>query len=441
MNLLSLVSLSLVGRCRQAVAASSFLAGSVVPVNETAESLSLLRYLNMPPLRPLRALAYGDLPCSPSTPCKTGLPSEDVVQDGYEPQWGISGRNDLGTMKLIGANAVRLYHSMGLGSKGSHLNFLDRAEELGLNVMSGVHSNHPELCPDFDCFNHTKQALLTGFKQGFQAGDQWHPAVAAVILANEPDFYEFDPRCNPSGAWCRVKAVLSAFDGALAAEQEAGVAAGRVLYTVTWSFAVRSSLDGKVTGPGLFGFQDMQAAVGDPSIVQYSPRTSQSNLQTSYEKRWVNGLNTQAPWSFVSELVAQSYAPFKPTPWFIGEYGANGQPFDVIVSDLKDINDAASKKGGAFLGAAFFQFQSAYDKGGSELNFGMFSLGDRKIGETGQVCDMFSQCKSWPVHCLKTDLPWLSGARAQRAAAVAAAWTVNDETFRTSSVSRLPGFC
>eukprot|EP00439_Symbiodinium_sp_Y106_P054464 s4023_g7.t1 len=32
-----------------------------------------------------------------------------------------------------------------------------------------------------------------------------------------------------------------------------------------------------------------------------------------------------------------------------------------------------------FLGAAVFQFQTAYSKGGSELNFGLYSLGTRKL--------------------------------------------------------------
>merc|ERR1712039_410903 len=57
---------------------------------------------------------------------------------------------------------------------------------------------------------------------------------------------------------------------------------------------------------------------------------------------------------------------------------------------------------GAFLGAAFFQFQTTYWKGGSEMNFGLFGLGDEQIGETGEVCEM--ECRTWPVHCLATKL-------------------------------------
>lgn len=77
-----------------------------------------------------------------------------------------------------------------------------------------------------------------------------------------------------------------------------------------------------------------------------------------------------------------------------------------------------------FLGSAFFQFQTAYSKGGSELNFGLFSIGKRKIGETGEVCDRKSHCRTWPVYCLGTKLPWFDAepALGKRAEALATAW-------------------
>lgn len=54
------------------------------------------------------------------------------------------------------------------------------------------------------------------------------------------------------------------------------------------------------------------------------------------------------------------------------------------------------------------------------MNFGLFGLGDEKIGETGEVCEM--GCRKWPVHCLTTKLSWLPGSKANRAQAVASAW-------------------
>jgi len=43
-------------------------------------------------------------------------------------------------VRRLGANAVRLYHSLGMEGNGSHAGFLDRAAELGLRVWPGYHT-------------------------------------------------------------------------------------------------------------------------------------------------------------------------------------------------------------------------------------------------------------------------------------------------------------
>lgn len=308
--------------------------------------------------------------------------------------------------------------------------------DLGLNVMPGYHtesSNYPGHCPEFDCFATWKAATLQGFEHGFQRGDSWHPAVAALILLNEPDFFESAPKCQPQGAWCRVKAAISALDGVLAAEKEAGVSAGIVKFTVTWSFAMRESIDGKMTGPGSYGFQDMVAVVEDPQLTNYTPRAPLKILQEAFRSRWIHGLNTQSPWSFVRDVISQNYDQFLPIPWFIGEYGGNGQDEDLIRADLQSMQSKA-REDDSFLGAAFFQFQTTYWKGGAEMNFGLFGLGDDQIGETGEVCEL--GCRTWPVHCLTTKLTWLPGSKANRARAVATAWggSIDHSSLCSSSV-------
>jgi len=76
-----------------------------------------------------------------------------------------------------------------------------------------------------------------------------------------------------------------------------------------------------------------------------------------------------------------------------------------------------------FLGAAFFQFQTAHFKGGPELNFGLFKLGDEKLFQIQAPCDILGNChKPWPVYCLSPTLDWLPGSMGLRAEAVAAAW-------------------
>merc|ERR1712051_109061 len=163
------------------------------------------------------------------------------------------------------------------------------------------------------------------------------------------------------------------------------------------------------------------AVVEDPQIAQYTPRASLGELREAFETRWVHGLNTQSPWNFVRNMISQDYSQFLPIPWFIGEFGGNGQDEDVIQADMESMQ-AQALGSDAFLGAAFFQFQTTYWKGGAEMNFGLFGLGEEQIGETGEVCQGVEACHTWPVHCLTTNLSWLPGAQAHRAQAVALAW-------------------
>lgn len=340
--------------------------------------------------------------------------SQDMVQAGYEMQWGAKGRDDLGMMQTLGANTVRLYHTLGAPGAESapHDTFLDRAYELGIHVMPGFHT--PMDCPDDDCFDAWRAATLAGFSNGFLKSGAWHPAVSAVVLLNEPDF---TPCPNASLNYCRVKRCLSALEGVLAAETEKAVE-GSVMLTVTWSFAESTSIDGVVKGPGIFGFQDMVAGVKNPSLAKYTPRNATS-LEEAFEKRWMHGMNTQAPWSYVKQCISSHYDQFLPKKWFIGEYGANGQSQAVITNDTKEMDSFAASDQG-FAGVNVFQFQTAYAKGGSELNFGLFSLGDQKIGDTGNVPN------TYPVYCLNVELPWFNKAghpeMSRRAEAVASGW-------------------
>ena len=378
-----------------------------------------------PPLRsePLRGMAYAPLPCH-SGSCKEQLPNNDIMQYGYKKQWGSDGRNDLGVIKKLGGNALRLYHSFGYGPHTNHGKFLDAAHDQGLNVLPGVDSDLAiHNCTEFDCYETVKEAIKTGFSLGFAKGKDWHPAVHTVILFNEPDFFVNDPKCPKKAPWCRVRSVISALDGLLAAEKEANIRPGRVNLTTTWSFAATDSIDGKCKNcPGYFGFQDMLAVIDNVSLANYTPRTPEKDLADAFQKRWVNALNVQAPWGFVKETITKNYGPFGNRPWFIGEFGDQGQPHDILKQDVQAMHEFASSNSSLFMGACIFQFQTAYWKGGSEMNFGLFSLGTEKIGDTDDVCDYKGNCCTWPVFCLSTDLSWLPTDQARRADAVAAAW-------------------
>merc|ERR1719356_981489 len=72
---------------------------------------------------------------------------------------------------------------------------------------------------------------------------------------------------------------------------------------------------------------------------------------------------------------------------------------DDIELELEAMRTYALEADG-FLGTFFFQFQTAYFKGGSELNYGMFGLGAPQVGTTGKFGD-----RDFPVHCL-TSRQW-----------------------------------
>merc|ERR1711992_508126 len=172
------------------------------------------------------------------------------------------------------------------------------------------------------------------------------------------------------------------------------------------------SIDGKEHAPGMFCFQDMVAGIADPLLANYTARSSQAELEHAFNTRWMNGVSTQAPWGFVKAVIANNYAKYAPVPWFIGEYGANGQSYETIKGDLVDMQKTAEEDPN-FLGASFFQFQTAH-----------FKLGQQQLFEIQPPCDIgLPDChKPWPVYCLSPVLDWLPGSMAERAEALAAAW-------------------
>lgn len=378
------------------------------------------------PLKNMKGICYGAIPCSPSAPCNGLAPPADMVQAGYAMQWGPKGRDDLGMMRALGANTVRLYHSIGLETDHDHTAFLDYADKLGMHVLPGVHTDNTLQCTDLDCYEVWKSAVAKSLKAGYASNGTWHKAVAIVILLNEPDFINNNPACTGGGDWCRCKVALSAMDGFLAAEKEANISS-TVNMTITWSFAQRKSVDGKVTGPGVFGFQDMVAIIADPSLAHYTPRTSQAELAEAFRTRWTHSVNNAAPYGVIKGDVDAVYKQFEPHPWFIGEHGDDHQPREIISGDLNQSAKDADA-GGYYMGLSVFQFQQSYSKGlGTELDFGLFSLGTKKIGVTGDVFGKSPGKSTWPVYCLSSTLtrPTTGGindATDHRADAVALSW-------------------
>merc|ERR1712176_219815 len=124
---------------------------------------------------------------------------------------------------------------------------------------------------------------------GFRRGDAWHPAVSVLLLFNELDFF------RGYGRAVHARAAISALDGVLAAEREAGVEPGRVKLSIAWSNAPGTSLDGEVSGFAIWAFQDVASCIANPALAQYSPRTPLALMREAYRTRWAHSINVQTP--------------------------------------------------------------------------------------------------------------------------------------------------
>jgi len=352
---------------------------------------------------------------------------KDLMQVGYKEQFHTL-RDDLGLIRSMGASSVRV--SVGLGSelKSSHAEFLDRASELGLGVIVDFYTN--SLCDDFDCYGKWKDVTAAALEhQGFKRGGGWHPAVKLVMLMDRPDGLAFTtaegpapvcPKIEQGGTesqpWCRVKAALSAFDGFLKAESEAGVSGGNVSVGISWTFTLRPSIHaGDTTPTEMYGFLDMQAGIASPGLAKgYSFKSS--NYKQAYEERWVNAIDSSSPWSYIKEKINDKYeALFGNQKLFISSLTPTESTED-LAQELESINAEASK-GGFFLGVVVNGFMTDLD--GTAR---MFTSGKERLATSAKVCQedphipAEALCYSWSMSCLEV------AADSGTAKDVAAAW-------------------
>lgn len=383
----------------------------------------------MPEFSPIRAISYKAMPVK-AVP-SGGLPAEDFMQSGYEMQWGPKGRDDLGQIKRLGANAVRLYSAIGHEYKTDHGAFLDHAESIGLHVIIGVYT--PMLCPDFDCFDTWRDAVKKSANIGFVKNGTWHPAIAMVVIIDTPDTLNFwgkpghQLNCTTSSlkgdhAKCRVRAALSAMEGFLQAEKELGIHnANRVNLTVSWTFEVQeTSIDGAVKkAEGYYGFQDMLAGVDKPDLANYTPKggsIAHTMMKDAFAKRWTNSLSAGAKWDYIQQKIAPHYDAYAPTPWFLAEWTATDP--SASISDDLDAIDATANENEIFNGVTFAEYQHDYV---AQSTMGLFALGNKSLGKCKpcyeDVNTQERKCEEFDVYCL-----YAAGGDNKRAARVAKAW-------------------
>eukprot|EP00437_Effrenium_voratum_P004966 CAMPEP_0181426298 /NCGR_PEP_ID=MMETSP1110-20121109/15591_1 /TAXON_ID=174948 /ORGANISM="Symbiodinium sp., Strain CCMP421" /LENGTH=693 /DNA_ID=CAMNT_0023549489 /DNA_START=33 /DNA_END=2114 /DNA_ORIENTATION=+ len=317
----------------------------------------------------LKGISYGPSPLKAAGK----LPNDDFMSDSAKAQWSTSGRGDLAIMKKLGANAVRLY---GNDPQEDHSAFLDEAQKQGLQVIPGMsdypYTQMPGNCQstDYNCYSQIKEQYKSNLQKGFLDKDgAYHPALKTVIVINEPDL-KIPGESKPTEF---SRAIVSAIDGMLDAEKEAGAKSNLVNFTATFSFGVCTACKGSKNKPSLGQMLELQRAMENPEAYGYKAK---NDLAKVYQTRFTNSFNTNNPATDIQPLFLNDYeANFKSTPVFIGEYHST---MVSIGKDLTTILEVADKSS-SLVGISFFEYQVRYDKGGSEMSFGMFGLGAQKI--------------------------------------------------------------
>jgi len=325
----------------------------------------------------IKGISYGPAPCK--RPCQ--LPQDDFMSEAAKPMWGPRGRADLLVMQQLGANSVRLY---GNNPANDHRGFLNEAHTLGLHVTVGI-SDYPYFqmsnscaTTEWNCYIQVRLSYLENLQKGFllESG-AYHPTMREVIVINEPDL-----KLGGQDKRLVMKGIISAVDGMLDAEKEAGVTGNLVNFTATMSFA--TCIGPKGAGCGEFGDRPalgqmflLREAFMDPKAFGYEAK---NDLAEFYRTRWANSFNTANPARDIRPMFLDEYETYFPTtPVSIEEFHA---PMANVTADMPKIVDVALNSS-LLKGVSFFEFQVRADKGGSEEEFGMFSLGSLNIVEDG----------------------------------------------------------
>jgi len=314
------------------------------------------------------------------------------MSEESKPMWGKRGRNDLETIRALGANTLRTY---GNDYQENHRAFLDEVFRLDLRVIPGF-SYYPytqmagsciEL--DFDCYSVVKPwfrgYLTNGFLVEAHQGRAYHPALEHMIIINEPDAVLCQ---HPPGELCLdkprnfSKGVISAIDAILDVEKELGVNGSLINFTATMTFGTCPGCtqgDYLLAVPAIRQMLELRRAFHHPEEYDYAPR---NNLAEFYRTRFINSFNTHNPGSevFHGSFMLSYQNNFPVTPLFVEEYhDPNMQDTQELSADLTDALHFVESSS-FILGLTWFQFQAQYSKEENfEKKFGMFGLGNYSI--------------------------------------------------------------
>eukprot|EP00660_Eupelagonema_oceanica_P017036 gene17036-6000_t len=266
----------------------------------------------------------------------------------------------------------------------------------------------------------------------------YHPALHLLTIMNEPEFHSRNDWGIGSGGTNMARAMASALDGILAAEEEAKMQGSMIRLTATHSFATCPDCLCLTEGtcqknfPGSNYMVDIYRSIffgapGKCPKINYMPRCKAGCLVQAYRSRWTNSMNTQntAPDllnMFLPEYIRWARAPPSTefVPLYITEYHATSIVGTAFEHDLSAATrlvgtiDGAVDDGTPFYGLNMFQFQRAYNKPQArEQNFGVFALGSQVLGglcSGGPQCEGVAPaacnrdgCMRGDVYCLATD--------------------------------------
>jgi hypothetical protein len=316
-----------------------------------------------------------------------------------------------------------------------------------------------------NCFGNVHKSWAGSLENGFalsQAevnssghGKRYHPALDTIVLINEPELKFTNASSlevfRPLDDYTR--AVVSALDGVLSAERDAGVqGADAIRFTATVSYAPCPTCasfeslqalgccvacggdltpceafgevgqkmkcpegvhkaDGTDDCPALAQMLDLHRAMVDPSSVGYKPLTP--DFAEQYAKRFVFSLDWFSPSDFIMPQFLDKYMQLEfnkgksaaeMVPVFFGafhDHTANTAP--LFESSLQTLTGVVQDQSNPLYGFNIYEYQVAYNKACNETQldeyasgtlaknpcpqrgFGLFELGDFKVGRTGRL--------------------------------------------------------
>ncbi|CAE7329141.1 TDP1 [Symbiodinium natans] len=361
--------------------------------------------------------SYGPLPTR-----KSGrFPNDDMMTEAMQGQWGLGGRDDIAIMAQMGARMVRLY---GSDPRFDGTKFLNHSNSWGLKIVAGMsdypYEHGPGSCwtSNLDCYEAIRESYnFTLDSKGFLAQGKYHPALDTLVLTNEPDL-----KFMATGGKNYMRAVLSAFDGVLAAETEKGLdvtSPENIKFTAAFSYSVcprcKHLLELRSMGccvvcttggtegtpcaslgavgkaqeaggmrcpavrkpnfaddcPGLPMIMDLHFAMEDPSSVGYTFRTQ--GWKQAFDNRWIHSFNGFVGANALNKQFIQKYMqlPFnkgKPAEQmikvFMGEYGDPHLAKDPakLQADLERARALVEDKTNPFVAFNFFEYEVAFWK-------------------------------------------------------------------------------